>query len=355
MIDINSSKYVLVGDLHICFHKGNSDFYHEAFRKIIYDKVVPLMFDKGADTLVFLGDVFESRTSPDMKSVLFIKNLLESFLSQYKEFNIIMITGNHDVYYKNTNKVNSLYIFNDMFNSDRITIIDEPLEKNNTLFVPWITEDNREDIMDMVKNTKMEYCIGHFEFGGFKQHPNDIYLSKGISTNEFKHFKNVISGHIHYGSTIGNILYLGCLIQHKKDDRNDSKKIGFLDTINHVLEQHHHGVNTMVDIVIDNDCQLVDCTDKKVYVKVALGIDDKTVENYLEQIRLMKPLSIIIYENENKIKKDIDLQYSMEAPQKSIIDIIQDYSKKIELPNINSDLIYRDLVEYCKKASTIAK
>lgn len=45
----------------------------------------------------------------------------------------------------------------------------------------------------------------------------------------------------------------------------------------------------------------------------------------------------------------------MEAPQKSIIDIIQDYSKKIELPNINSDLIYRDLVEYCEKASTIAK
>jgi DNA repair exonuclease SbcCD nuclease subunit len=348
-------KTILIPDTHIDFHKGNSDFYHEAFRKIIYDKVVPLMFDKGADTIIFLGDIFESRTSPDMKSVLFIKNLLDSFLSQYKEFSIIMITGNHDVYYKNTNKVNSLHIFNDMFNSDRITIVDEPLEKDNILFVPWITEDNRENIMDMVKNTKMEYCIGHFEFGGFKQHPNDTYLSKGISTTEFKHFKNVISGHIHYGSTIGNIVYLGCLIQHKKDDRNDSKKIGFLDTVNHVLEQHHHGVNTMVDITIDNDFQLVDCFNKKVYVKVALGVDDKTVESCLEMIREMKPLSVIIYENENKIKRDIDLQYSMDAPQKSVIDIIQDYSKKIEVNGINNEIVYRYLLHYYEKSSSMTK
>lgn len=347
--DGNINKVICIPDIHIDAF-GGVDYHHNLFEKFMF-KVLPTHIHKyGVDKIIFLGDTFDSRKNPNTNSVRFITDCVDRFLSMYREIDIYMITGNHDVYWKNTNKVTSLDYFNMCFNNDRIHIIKEPTEMYNMLLLPWITQDNRETIMEAVEKSTMDYCLGHFEFAGFKQHKNDTFLSKGMSITEFKKFKKVISGHIHFGSESGNVLYTGCLFQMTKDDKNDPKKIFFLDTENDIIETIYHGLDIMVDLTITDDVIIPDCEDKKVYLKVGLGVSDKKVNEVEETIRLQQPLSINVYENPNITKQDIDLKYTS-TDFKSNLDIMQDYINSIDDIQIDNQEIYERLYNYYKQST----
>lgn len=345
----NVNKFLIVGDVHIDAF-GGVDYHHNLFEKFMFDVLPTYMFKYDVDKIIFMGDIFDSRKNVNTNSVKFITECIDHFLSTYREIDIYLITGNHDVYWKNTNKVTSLDYFNMCFNSDRIHIIKEPTEMYNMLLLPWITQDNREIIMESVEKSTMDYCLGHFEFGGFKQHKNDTFLSKGMSITEFKKFKKVISGHIHYSSESGNVLYTGCLFQMTKDDKNDSKKIFFLDTENDIIETIYHGLDIMVDLTITDDVVIPDCMGKKVYLKVGLGVSDKKVNEVEETIRLQQPLSINVYDNPNITKQDIDLKYTSEE-FKTNLDIMQDYINAIADPNIDNTKLYDKMYDYYRQTN----
>lgn len=345
--DGNVNKFILIGDLHVGV---SPEHYHHITEKFMFDVLPNYMNKYGVDKLIWMGDVFDNRKQPDVNSVRFITNCIDKFLSMYREVDMYMITGNHDVYYKTTNEVTSLDYFNMCFNMDRIHIIKEPTQMYNMLLVPWINKENQQRIMEAVENTTMEYCLGHFEFAGFKQHANDKFLSRGISVSEFRKFKKVISGHIHYSSENGNVLYAGCLFQMNKDDKDDPKKIFFLDTENDIIEPILHGVDIMVDFTITNDFVIPDCVNKKVYIKVAFGVDDKTVEKVVETIRLQQPISVTIYENPNHTKQEINLDYTLQT-NKTTLEMLQDYVDKIEDAKIDNNKLYHLLQNYYEKVT----
>ena len=88
----------------------------------------------------------------------FNDDLRENFVERLWEMNVDthMIVGNHDIYYKNTNKVNSL---TELFSTaDHIIepwIYSSPREHEfdgtKILMMPWINSGNREEALKFIK------------------------------------------------------------------------------------------------------------------------------------------------------------------------------------------------------------
>lgn len=344
MFEIDETKYgyILLGDCHAGLN-GTLSYHDHNIKEILFKSVS--LTDKPCDSIIFMGDIFDNRKAPHTTVVDFMVETIDEFLSMYKEYHIYMIIGNHDTYWKNTNKVHSLRHFDRCFHRDRIHIIEEPLESNNMLFIPWICEDNMDSIMETVKNSKMEYCLGHLEFSGFKQTKDGKVLSHGMSFEPFNHFKMILSGHFHHSSKKGNVLYTGSLQQHNKDEKNDYKKIFYLNPHTHEIDEIEHGINIMIDLEVGLDFIPVGCKDKRVFLKVLEGVNDVMLENFKEQIRQYEPISITVYENKNIIKEDIDVSVTLENV-KDTMNIISDYVSNIKDINIDNNILMKKINNY---------
>ncbi len=153
--------------------------------------------------IMICGDLFHYRDEIAVNS-LHVANEFFDILHQY---NIIMITGNHDCYYKDNSLVNSLSILKGRPN---ITIIDQchstTIFDKHVTFCPWGTKINEIKI-------KSDIIFGHFELLNFKMN-NFKVCDHGDSPDKILEKGNkVISGHFHLRDRRkyknGEILYLG--------------------------------------------------------------------------------------------------------------------------------------------------
>ena len=123
--------------------------------------------------------------------------------------NHTMLIGNHDIYYKNTLRVNAPHEILGEYNFD---VIDKPTTKSydgtDILLLPWICDDNKSEVFEAVQRSKAPVCMGHLELNGFEAHPGHV-MESGMDKTFFNKFKRVFSGHYHQKSTKGNISYLG--------------------------------------------------------------------------------------------------------------------------------------------------
>ena len=100
---------LMISDLHFGFKKNDEQFLNgqlDFFKKSLFD----LILSKKITQVVCLGDFFDNRTNINSNTLYKLKN---EFFHFFKQFNIklILLLGNHDIYYKNTTKINSLEIF----------------------------------------------------------------------------------------------------------------------------------------------------------------------------------------------------------------------------------------------------
>jgi DNA repair exonuclease SbcCD nuclease subunit len=181
------------------------------------------------DTVVQLGDMFDDRKELDIRV---LQKLHEcSFLINSNVF----IAGNHDVYYKNTNEVNAYrsmlcFPFGHVEYNMKKFVLTSPIEMDDVLYVPWITDDNRQLCMDAIESSLCSYCCGHFEIDGFEMTKGIKHDSGHLSLKNFKHFKRVYSGHFHLRKEQGNVVYVGTPYQLTWNDYGDEKGFYVLDT-----------------------------------------------------------------------------------------------------------------------------
>ena len=96
-------KLAIITDTHYGARKGSKHLhdYFELFYKNIF---FPSLEAEGIDTIIHMGDIFDSRKSIDYYSLEWAKRVVFEPMKKYK---VHAITGNHDCYYKNTNEINS--------------------------------------------------------------------------------------------------------------------------------------------------------------------------------------------------------------------------------------------------------
>ena len=99
-------KIALITDTHFGARNDNL-FFNDYFYKFWDNVFFPYVKDNGIDTIIHLGDIMDRRKFVSYKIA---KDFRERFMQPIVDNNLTvhMMVGNHDTFYKNTNKVNSL-------------------------------------------------------------------------------------------------------------------------------------------------------------------------------------------------------------------------------------------------------
>ena len=220
-------KIAIITDTHYGARKGSKHL-HDYFEKFYDDVFFPTLEEQGITTVVHMGDAFDSRKSIDYQSLEWSKRVVFEKLQKY---DVHMIVGNHDCYYKNTNNVNSpellLQTYNNIKTYNKVTEVF--LDKTKILFIPWINAENFEDTVKVVKTTDSICAMGHLELNGFRAHRGHV-MEDGMACDLFDKFDKVFSGHYHTRSDNGKIFYLGNPYEMFWNDVNDTRGFHIFDT-----------------------------------------------------------------------------------------------------------------------------
>jgi len=223
-------KIALITDTHFGA-RNDSLLFLEFFRKFYDNVFFPTLKERGISEVIHLGDVVDRRKFINYKTLNSMKDILFYPLKEMGA-NIKVIIGNHDIYYKNTLKVNSMEELTK--GMDHVSVYTDPCEvaltkDHKVLFVPWICNDNEDETRELIEKTRTKVAFGHLQIEGMEQHKGSFAI-EGHSMSMFKAFQKVFSGHFHHRSTTGNVTYLGNPYEITWSDYNDKRGFHIYDT-----------------------------------------------------------------------------------------------------------------------------
>ena len=246
-------KIAIINDTHSGI-KDASDAFLDYADKFYRDVFFPYCIKHGIKTIIHAGDYNDRRKYVNFKA---LNRTRKSFLEPLAEngMNMIIIPGNHDVYYKNTNDLCGLREVLGYF-IDNVEIIMKPTVKNigdlDIGFLPWITQNNYQESMEFIGTAAAPILISHLELAGFEMMKGQLASDHGMDASLFKRFEMVLSGHYHTKSTRDNIYYLGTQFEQTWADCEDPKYFHVLDTHTRELTQVKNPF-TLFERVVYND------------------------------------------------------------------------------------------------------
>jgi DNA repair exonuclease SbcCD nuclease subunit len=222
-------KLCILGDTHFGARGDSLDF-HKYFQKFYDEVFFPYLIENDIKVVFQMGDLFDRRKFINFNSLYLSRKY---FFEKCERLGIQLHTliGNHDVAYKNTLEVNSPSLLLNEYSNIQIYEKFDTIEFEGVSIdvVPWICDDNVDDIFNRMKDSKAQICFGHFEIAGFEMDRGNVCES-GIDKQSLSKYDVVLTGHFHHKSTDGNITYVGTPYEMTWADWNDSKGFHIFDT-----------------------------------------------------------------------------------------------------------------------------
>lgn len=333
-------KVALISDLHFGVKQSDTTF-QKSQLKFFERQLVEELKMRNIDTILVLGDVFDTRQTVNVQTNNVVLNL---FKNTFADFTIYMIVGNHDLYYKNTTSVNSLKQLDLLPN---VTVYEKPetildFFGHSVTFMPWITD------YKTVEFEPSEYCFAHMDVAGFMMDKVNMCCD-GVSVKKLaENFMHVYTGHFHTRSKkkIGNcdIEYIGSPYQLTRIDMgqdrgctvldldtNETELIVNTESIKYVKLTYPNTVDNIKDLVANN---YVD-----IDIPYELSDESKKIFDYMQNINANSALTVT-----QNIGKKPDLTVSATDKDLSSIDLFSLFkSYTDQLQNINKTEIYTEL------------
>ena len=298
---IKKTNVAIFSDLHLGVY-GNSEKWHDTALKWT-DWIINELNQKKIKDILFLGDFFDNRTEISVQTIHIASQIIEKF----KKFNLFMIIGNHDAYYKNRSDVHSLGLVRGY---DNITLIDKNLEfeafNKRFLMVPWNNN---------IPDSSYDYIFGHFEIQTFKMN-NYTVCNHGLNPlHMLSNATNAIfSGHFHNRNSKkykeGNIHYVGSCFPLDFSDEANVKGYHILDVESGALDFFENEVSPrFVKTYISKIKSLDVDSIKNNIVKLVVDeeVDDVKLEKVTNLLNKLKPWQLTIdYNVINKSLNDVE-------------------------------------------------
>jgi DNA repair exonuclease SbcCD nuclease subunit len=222
-------KIALITDQHFGVRNDSNQF-HDHFEKFYMEYFFPTIEEIGVEAIISLGDTFDRRKYINYHS---LERCRHYWFDQIRDRNLPLhcLVGNHDIYYKNTNRVNAA----DLLLQEYPNVIAYSSPKTVTLgdleilMMPWINSENYEECMKIAEETNASVMMSHLELQGFEMYRGSVN-DHGLSHKVFSKFDYVFSGHFHHKSSRDNIHYLGSPYEMTWSDYNDPRGFHIFDT-----------------------------------------------------------------------------------------------------------------------------
>lgn len=352
MTAIRTDKRIwFITDTHLGV-RNNSNEWIDYIREYFFDWFFPMVREnyKPGDVLFHLGDFFDSRQSLNLKVLNLGIEIAEELSSIFKD-GVYIIVGNHDIWGKTSNDVNSLKSLKWI---PGINIIEEPqtlkiLDKS-FLLMPWRKDHEAESqFLEQAESHDVLCC--HADIRGLKFN-RFTSVETGSSIDEFEKFKRVYSGHIHYAQKAGNITMLGSPYELTRSDMGNQKGITLLNVsdlketyfpndfspqfkrlyFNDILEStpadlDHIFRNNFVDIMIDPVMSL----------KAPLSI-------LTDMIQSQRSLKFHPYDP-NQANSLSQQMIDIDGRQFNVLDFIKEYIGNLEEEQDTKDKMYQSLTK----------
>ena len=291
-------KVAIITDTHYGARKG-SKYLHDYFELFYENVFFPALEEHGVEAVIHMGDAFDSRKSIDYQSLEWAKRVV---FDPLKKYDVHMIIGNHDTYYKNTNEVNSPELLLQTYSN--IKAYSQPTEVKvgglDILFLPWINQGNEELSLNTIKKTSCRCAMGHLELQGFRVN-RQIIMEHGLDSKLFEKFTHVFSGHYHTRSTDGRISYLGNPYEMYWTDVNDTRGFHIFDTETLTLTPVNNPYKLFYNIYYeDTNYKLFNATEyenKIVKVIVRKKTNPKDFERFIDKLHSVGIQDLKIVEN----------------------------------------------------------
>ena len=229
------NRVAIITDTHFGIKKG-SQIFHDYFEKFYQEVFFPTLEKEGIKTVLHLGDCFDVRKGIDYWSLDWAKRVFFDPL-QDRGIQVHIVVGNHDIFYKNTLKINAPGL--NLNEYENVTCYSSPqdvrVEGENVFFIPWICEDNAEEFVESMAYSEASVAMGHLEIAGFYANQN-YQCQHGTDARVFSQFSKVFSGHFHKKNSNGNITYLGNPYQLYWNDEGDTRGFHLFDLGTEELE-----------------------------------------------------------------------------------------------------------------------
>jgi DNA repair exonuclease SbcCD nuclease subunit len=350
-------KIAMITDTHWGVRGDNISFLNN--NKHFLDNIFfPYLANNNIKTVLHLGDLVDRRKYININTA---KSLREDFLDPlfHNDYDVHIIAGNHDTYFKNTNETNSLRELVGMYPFKLYDKHSEVVRFDNLdmLLIPWICDDNKKQIFSSLSSSSASVSAGHLELSGFEMYKGSM-VSHGFDRSLFSRFDTVFSGHYHHRSSDGSIFYLGSHGEFTWSDYNDprgfhvfdteTRKVEFIENpyrmfkkfwYNDTVENFEWDLdyseynNCMVKVIVQNKSNLF------LFDKVISGIEENT------------PLDIQIVEDHMNLGLEDDNDIVNEA--ESTLDIFKKYIGNIEDKNIDRNKLESKIIELYHEANSL--
>jgi len=288
---MSQTKYALFTDLHLGVHQ-NSLVWH----KIALDWAdwfIAELKSKKIKNIIFTGDFFHSRSEISVNTI----HAAAEFLDKFKDFEVLMIPGNHDCYYKDKANVHSLSILKGYSN---ITIFDsvtsKTIGKHSVTFCPWGFNENNIPEGSAI--------FGHFEIETFRMNAHKL-CEKGTNPRDLLQKAPLIfSGHFHLNEEReydeGKIIYVGSPFQLDFGERECKKGYYVLDFDDNITYNFYENnispvhKKFLVSELQNNEDLKEHYKNNFIKIVIDKNIDQKKIDEYINVCNGYSPLSLII-------------------------------------------------------------
>lgn len=311
------TKICVIADTHAGIRNDNQNLLDH--QKSFYSEIFfPYLERHHIKTVVHLGDIVDRRKFINFNTLNRLRtDFLEPLQDQVE--NVIILAGNHDVYFKDTNRLSSLQeLLYDRY--PNFTLYTEATTINlhgvSVCLVPWICRENEAHTMVTMADSEASILMGHLELYGFQMHRGSFCNKEdALKPEKLDKFRTVLTGHFHHKSDYNNIHYLGCPFQMDWGDYGDTKGFHIFDLETQDLTFISNPYSLFYKIEYDDKDKSMDDVlsldygkYRKSFVRIVVKNKDNAFwfETFRDKLEAAEPLSVQVIEDMGHLAFDGD-------------------------------------------------
>ena len=330
-----ANRTVVVSDFHLGCH-CDSEHWHKItldWGRWFRDQLI----DKDIDKIVMCGDFFDNRNEIGVKTIAVASELMDL----WNDFDITMISGNHDLFYRNRNDVSSISIFEGRKN---VTIVSKmtrvTIGQRTVTYIPW-----GEDISQC---KKCDIIFGHLEINGFKMMPGKIAEGKTMPKSLTSKAKLTFSGHFHLRDERqylhSKIIYVGSPYQINWGEASNMPGYYLVDIDDMSYEFFENTVSPKHIKMTSSKLKLDKIEGNIISVEIDPSLDEKDIEAIKTKVYDKVPLEV----KWNILREEHDVNDLKYDGTLDITEVMMNFVDELQLETF-SDEVKDKLLELYKK------